>query len=86
MQRGAGISVPKLALLTIQANMPAGRFGEAEADGITYDRISAKWKEVNERLRMSWRMIDEVLGQAYVRDLSADIGGSHACLPWPGLF
>ena len=52
-QRDAGLSVPKLLLPSIQLNIRAGHFDEAEANGITYLRIPVKWQkledEANER-------------------------------------
>ena len=43
-QRDAGLPVPKLLLPSIQVNIRAGHFDEAEANGITYLRIPVKWK------------------------------------------
>ncbi|MCX8475852.1 MAG: MBL fold metallo-hydrolase [Sphingomonas sp.] len=43
-QRDAGLSVPKLLLPSIQVNIRAGRFHEAEANGVTYLRIPVKWQ------------------------------------------
>ena len=42
-ERDAGLSVPKLLLPSIQVNIRAGRFEEAEANGVTYLRIPVKW-------------------------------------------
>ncbi len=42
-QRDAGLSVPKLLLPSIQVNIRAGRFEEAQANGVTYLRIPVKW-------------------------------------------
>lgn len=42
--RDAGLSVPKLLLPSIQVNIRAGHFDEAEANGVTYLRIPVKWK------------------------------------------
>ena len=42
-KRDAGLSVPKLLLPSIQVNIRAGRFEEAEANGVTYLRIPVKW-------------------------------------------
>ena len=41
-ERDAGLSVPKLLLPSIQVNIRAGRFEEAEANGVTYLRIPVK--------------------------------------------
>ena len=46
-ERDAGLSVPKLLLPSIQVNIRAGRFEEAEANGVTYLRIPVKWKSDN---------------------------------------
>ena len=43
-QRDAGLSVPKLLLPSIQVNIRAGRFAEAEANGVSYLRIPVTWK------------------------------------------
>lgn len=43
-QRDAGLSVPKLLLPSIQVNIRAGRFDEAEANGVTYLRIPVMWR------------------------------------------
>jgi glyoxylase-like metal-dependent hydrolase (beta-lactamase superfamily II) len=43
-QRDAGLAVPKLLLPSIQVNIRAGHFDEAEANGVTYLRIPVKWK------------------------------------------
>lgn len=43
-QRDAGLPVPKLLLPSIQVNIRAGHFRQAEADGVTYLRIPVKWK------------------------------------------
>src|SRR5690606_524235 len=42
-KRDAGLSAPKLLLPSIQVNIRAGRFGKAEANGVTYLRIPVKW-------------------------------------------
>lgn len=42
--RDAGLSVPKLLLPSIQVNIKAGKFAEAEANGVTYLRIPVKWQ------------------------------------------
>jgi glyoxylase-like metal-dependent hydrolase (beta-lactamase superfamily II) len=42
-ERDAGLSVPKLLLPSIQVNIRAGRFAEAEANGVTYLKIPVKW-------------------------------------------
>ncbi len=42
-KRDAGLSVPKLLLPSIQVNIRAGHFDEAEANGVTYLRIPVKW-------------------------------------------
>jgi glyoxylase-like metal-dependent hydrolase (beta-lactamase superfamily II) len=44
-KRDAGLSVPKLLLPSIQVNIRAGHFDEAEANGVTYLRIPVKWKD-----------------------------------------
>jgi len=44
-QRDAGLSVPKLLLPAIQVNIRAGRFEEAETNGVTYLRIPVKWRD-----------------------------------------
>ena len=44
-QRDAGLSVPKLLVPSIQVNIRAGHFDEAEANGITYLRIPVKWRD-----------------------------------------
>lgn len=44
-QRDAGLSVPKLLLPSIQVNIRAGHFDEAEANGVTYLRIPVKWEK-----------------------------------------
>ncbi|MDT0506765.1 MBL fold metallo-hydrolase [Novosphingobium sp. MMS21-SN21R] len=44
--RDAGLSVPKLLLPSIQVNIKAGKFAEAEANGVTYLRIPVKWQAV----------------------------------------
>jgi glyoxylase-like metal-dependent hydrolase (beta-lactamase superfamily II) len=46
-ERDAGLSVPKLLLPSIQVNIRAGRFEEAEANGVTYLRIPVKWNSDN---------------------------------------
>jgi glyoxylase-like metal-dependent hydrolase (beta-lactamase superfamily II) len=43
-QRDAGLTVPKLLLPSIQVNIRAGRFHDAEANGVTYLRIPVKWQ------------------------------------------
>ena len=43
-ERDAGLSVPKLLLPSIQVNIRAGRFEEAQANGVSYLRIPVKWK------------------------------------------
>ncbi|WP_230278985.1 MBL fold metallo-hydrolase [Croceicoccus sp. Ery15] len=42
--RDAGLAVPRLLLPSIQVNIRAGRFAEAEANGVQYLRIPVKWK------------------------------------------
>lgn len=42
-KRDAGLAVPKLLLPSIQVNIRAGRFAEAESNGVTYLRIPVKW-------------------------------------------
>lgn len=42
-KRDVGLSAPKLLLPSIQVNIRAGRFGKAEANGVTYLRIPVKW-------------------------------------------
>lgn len=42
-ERDAKLSVPKLLLPSIQVNIRAGRFEEAQANGVTYLRIPVKW-------------------------------------------
>ena len=42
--RDAGLSVPKLLLPSIQVNIRAGRFEEAQAIGVRYLRIPVKWR------------------------------------------
>jgi hypothetical protein len=42
--RDAGLSVPKLLLPSIQVNIRAGHFDEADANGVIYLRIPVKWK------------------------------------------
>lgn len=44
-QRDAGLSVPKLLLPSIQVNIRAGHFQEAQSNGVTYLRIPVKWNE-----------------------------------------
>ena len=44
-QRDAGLPVPKLLLPSMQVNIRAGHFDEAESNGVTYLRIPVKWKE-----------------------------------------
>lgn len=46
-ERDAGLSVPKLLLPSIQVNIRAGRFEEAEANGVTYLRIPVNWSSGN---------------------------------------
>ncbi|WP_375291790.1 MBL fold metallo-hydrolase, partial [Qipengyuania sp.] len=41
-QRDSGLSVPKLLLPSLQVNIRAGNFEEAEANGVTYLRIPVK--------------------------------------------
>lgn len=43
-KRDAGLAVPKLLLPSIQVNIRAGHFAEAEANGVTYLRIPVKWQ------------------------------------------
>ena len=43
-QRDAGLAVPKLLLPSIQVNIRAGHFAQAEANGVTYLRIPVKWQ------------------------------------------
>jgi glyoxylase-like metal-dependent hydrolase (beta-lactamase superfamily II) len=43
-RRDAGLAVPKLLLPSIQVNIKAGKFAEAEANGVTYLRIPVKWQ------------------------------------------
>lgn len=43
-RRDAGLSVPKLLLPSIQVNIRAGRFEEAQANGVSYLRIPVTWK------------------------------------------
>jgi len=43
-KRDAGLAVPKLLLPSIQVNIRAGQFDEAEANGVTYLRIPVTWK------------------------------------------
>ncbi len=42
-KRDAGLAVPKLLLPSIQVNIRAGHFDEAEANGVTYLRIPVTW-------------------------------------------
>lgn len=42
--RDAGLAVPKLLLPSIQVNICAGHFAEAQANGVSYLRIPVKWK------------------------------------------
>ena len=42
--RDASLAVPRLLLPSIQVNIRAGRFTEAEANGVTYLRIPVKWQ------------------------------------------
>ena len=44
-QRDAGLSVPRLLLPAIQITIRAGRFDEAETNGVTYLRIPVKWRD-----------------------------------------
>jgi len=44
-KRDADLAAPKLLLPSIQVNIRAGRFAQAEANGVTYLRIPVKWKE-----------------------------------------
>ena len=41
--RDQGLAVPKLLLPSIQVNIRAGRFEEAQDNGVTYLRIPVKW-------------------------------------------
>lgn len=41
--RDAGLSAPKLLLPSIQVNIRAGHFPEAEANGVSYLRIPVRW-------------------------------------------
>ena len=43
--RDAHLAVPRLLLPSIQVNIRAGRFHEAEANGVSYLRIPVKWKK-----------------------------------------
>lgn len=43
--RDKGLPVPKLLLPSIQVNIRAGHFAQAEANGVTYLRIPVKWRE-----------------------------------------
>lgn len=43
-QRDAGLPVPKLLLPSIQVNIRAGHFDEAQANGVTYLRIPVRWR------------------------------------------
>ena len=43
-QRDSALPVPKLLLPSIQVNIRAGNFEEAEANGVTYLRIPVKWQ------------------------------------------
>ena len=45
VQRDASLSVPKLLLPSIQVNIRAGHFDEAQSNGVTYLRIPVKWKK-----------------------------------------
>lgn len=45
--RDASLPVPKLLLPSIQVNIRAGHFEEAEANGVTYLRIPVKWRADN---------------------------------------
>ncbi len=42
-KRDAGLAVPRLLLPSIQVNIRAGRFQEAQSNGVTYLRIPVKW-------------------------------------------
>jgi len=44
-QRDSSLSVPKLLLPSIQVNIRAGHFDEAQSNGVTYLRIPVKWKK-----------------------------------------
>ena len=44
-KRDAGLSVPKLLLPSIQVNIRAGKFDEAQANGVNYLKIPVKWKQ-----------------------------------------
>lgn len=44
-KRDAGLAVPKLLLPSIQVNIRAGKFDEAQANGVTYLKIPVKWKQ-----------------------------------------
>jgi glyoxylase-like metal-dependent hydrolase (beta-lactamase superfamily II) len=43
--RDAGLAVPKLLLPSIQVNVRAGRFPQAEANGVSYLRVPVKWRD-----------------------------------------
>ncbi|MDF8333993.1 MBL fold metallo-hydrolase [Novosphingobium cyanobacteriorum] len=43
-KRDAGLTVPKLLLPSIQVNVRAGRFPQAEDNGVSYLRVPVKWK------------------------------------------
>ena len=44
-KRDAGLAAPKLLLPSIQVNIRAGHFTEAESNGVTYLRIPVTWKQ-----------------------------------------
>ncbi len=44
-QRDSSLSVPKLLLPSIQVNIRAGHFDQAQSNGVTYLRIPVKWKK-----------------------------------------
>ncbi|MBB5687087.1 MBL fold metallo-hydrolase [Sphingobium boeckii] len=46
--RDTQLPVPKLLLPSIQVNIRAGHFAEAEANGVTYLRIPVKWRNETE--------------------------------------
>ncbi|PXA91505.1 MBL fold metallo-hydrolase [Nostoc sp. 3335mG] len=43
--RDASLTAPKLLLPSIQVNIRAGRFSEAEANGVSYLRIPVRWND-----------------------------------------
>ena len=43
-KRDAGLSAPRLLLPSIQVNIRAGHFAEAEANGVSYLRIPVRWR------------------------------------------